>query len=464
MTPWFLRLFFSFWLTIIVAIGLTHWALNWVDQQPKAQYQDPHQQKREYHQLLKSLRIAAQTDSDLEFRMRLQNLPDNIIWHYQNSQQASFYGQGRHAGRWHAERIEKQLVVALEQLNERRRIRHDYRRHWILATRLGPDINSARLGLAIPKPAPPWQQQLERSRSLQVLFALIATGLLCYWLSRRWTAPIRELRRATRQLAAGDWSHRLPTPKSNDEFARLTEDFNHMVDALQESRRGQQQLLRDVSHELRTPLARIQAALGLVQQQQSHSGNEDNKRALDGIEQECQRLDGMIDELLQEFRPVTLDDSIDLSVMLTTLVDNNQLELEAKGLSCDLATAPLPAPIQANAKLLYSALENVLRNAIRHSPEGASIEIDLEQENDNIIVSIRDRGAGVEEPELKRLFQPFYRADSHRDRRAGGYGLGLAIAQRASRAHRGQITASNANPGLCIRLSLPSQLLQTEAP
>lgn len=462
MTPWFLRLFLSFWLTIIAAIGVTHWALNWVAQQPQALYQDPHQQKHEYHLLMRTLIRAAQSDSDLQFRMRLQTLPDNIIWQYQNSDQQSFRGHGRDADRWHAKHIETQLSDALDHLQDRRRLRRDYRRYWILATRLGPSADSAKLALAIPKPAPPWQQQIKRSRSLQLLFAFLATGLLCYWLTRRWTAPIRELRQATRQLAAGDWSHRLPAPKGKDEFAKLTEDFNHMVEALQESRQGQQQLLRDVSHELRTPLARIQAALGLVQQTRSERDDDTSTAALNAIDQECQRLDGMIDELLQEFRPVTLDDSIDLSVMLSTLVDNNRLELEAKDLSCELKLSPLPAPIQANAKLLYSGLENILRNAIRHSPEETPIQVRLEKRDTDIFVEIRDRGPGVDESELQRLFQPFYRADGHRDRRAGGYGLGLAIAQRAARAHRGQIRASNASPGLCVTLRLPYELLQAD--
>lgn len=462
MTPWFLRLFFGFWLTIIAAIGLTHWALTWANEQPKVQHQDPHEQRREYHRLLKDLRQAAASNSEPEFQKRLQELPDNISWQYRSSSGHHLSGQAKHEGRWHSQHIDEQLADAVRALDQQRRVRRDYRRHWILASRLGPDANSGRLSMAIPKPAPPWQQQLQRNRSLQLLIALLATGLLCYWIARRWTAPIRELRQATRQLASGDWSHRLPRPNSNDEFARLTEDFNHMVDALQESRRGQQQLLRDVSHELRTPLARIQAATGLAQQRLIQTSEENETPELDSIEQECQRLDGMIDELLQEFRPVTLEDSIDLSMMLSTMVDNNQLELEAKSLNCDSQLEALPAPIQANAKLLYSALENIFRNAIRHSPEGGRIDILMQQENDAICVAIRDQGPGVAEDELTRLFQPFYRADSHRDRRDGGYGLGLSIAQRAARAHRGEIAASNAEPGLCVSLKLPRHLLQGE--
>lgn len=463
MTPWFLRLFFGFWLTIIAAIGLTHWAMNWVDQQPQAEYRDAHEQKREYYQLLKELRIAAQTDTELEFRIRLQQLPENVSWYYQNNDQEIYKGRGRKADRWHGEHIEAQLTDAIQSLERQRRLRRDYRRHWIMATRLGPGSDSARLGMAIPKPAPPWQQQLERSRSLQLIFAFLATGLLCYWLTRRWTAPIRDLRQATRQLAAGDWSHRLPPPNSNDEFARLTEDFNDMIDALQEARRGQQQLLRDVSHELRTPLARIQAALGLAQQRQGQmNGPEVDSPELDSIEQECQLLDGMIDELLQEFRPITLDDSIDLEAMLAAMIDNNRLEIDAKSLQCDQRLDPLPGPLRANAKLLYSALENIFRNAIRHSPQQSRISVALYLHATDIRIEITDQGPGVAEEELKRLFQPFYRADSHRDRRDGGYGLGLAIAQRAARAHRGEIAANNAEPGLCVSLKLPCHLLQGE--
>jgi two-component system sensor histidine kinase CpxA len=296
-----------------------------------------------------------------------------------------------------------------------------------------------------------------------LIIAVISSGLVCYFLAWYMTKPVALLRAATQQLAAGDLSARAgdPNSKRRDEIAGLMRDFDTMAARLENLVKAQSRLLNDISHELRSPLARLNVALGLARQR---SGPE-SAAMLERIELEASRLNELIGRLLILARledgeqrvpttPVRLDD-----VVLSVAED---AEFEAQARHCHVRSS-IPEGewgVRGEASLLHSAVENVVRNAIRYTREGSTVEIDLEKtENANgaeAVVKVGDCGCGVPPDALEKLFQPFYRIDDDRGRLTGGVGLGLAITERAVRFHGGTVSAANrAEGGLLVEIRLP---------
>ncbi len=293
--------------------------------------------------------------------------------------------------------------------------------------------------------------------AIPLLFALLVSLFLSFLLAGYLSRPIKRLSMATRQLAQGNLTHRVRADLGGrqDELSDLAADFDDMADRLQQLLDAQRQLLSDVSHELRSPLARIQIALDLARQK--NAGSEE----IDRIETESQRLNELIAQLLslnhvgveaisERFTDVCLQD------LLQDIVDEVVYEAEPAGKQISLHIAA-GAFLPADESLLGSALENVLRNALRHTPENTAVA-------GNIRIVIRDHGPGLAEDMLEKVFQAFVRADEARNRTHGGYGLGLAIARRAVQAHAGDIKADNhADGGLQVSIELPVESI-TAAP
>jgi two-component system sensor histidine kinase CpxA len=281
----------------------------------------------------------------------------------------------------------------------------------------------------------------------QDLWLIGAIALLCYWLARHLTEPVRRLQKAVERFGQGDLSTRFETAR-RDELGDLARTFNRMADRIQTLLAAQRRLLLDISHELRSPLARLGVAVELAR------SGEDRGGALDRIQKEADRLNSLVGELLQvtraegdpsslRFEPVRLDD------LVRDIVETNRIEATARGSELKLEmNAALQ--IQGEPELLRRAIENVIRNAIRHAPAGTAVEVTATGRS----VLVRDYGPGVPEPALERIFDPFYRVENDRNRSSGGVGLGLAIARRAGELHKGAIRARNANPGLLIEIAL----------
>ena len=296
-----------------------------------------------------------------------------------------------------------------------------------------------------------------------LLILVLSSGLVCYFLSWYLAKPIVRLRAATRQLAAGDLSARAGAPASSrrDEVAGLMRDFDGMAERLENLVKAQSRLLNDISHELRSPLARLNVALGLARRR---SGAERDEM-LERIELEASRLNELIGRILTLARLEDGEQEVPRTpVPLNELVLNvaEDAEFEAQARHCHVRTE-IPESdwdVRGNASLLHSAIENVVRNAIRYTHEGGTVEIRLQRtEGPNgpeALLQIRDCGPGVPEGALEKLFEPFYRLDDARGRLTGGVGLGLAIAQRAVRFHGGRVAASNrAEGGLLVEIHLP---------
>ena len=302
---------------------------------------------------------------------------------------------------------------------------------------------------------------------LAILIAIISSGLVCYILARYLTSPIAQLRAATQKLASGDLTARAGVPGSrrHDEMAELMRDFDRMAERLENLVNAQSRLLTDISHELRSPLARLNVALALARQR---SGPEAGT-ALDRIDRETNRLNELIQKLLTVARLEAGAELIEkLPVHLEQIVRDiaKDAAFEAQSRHCQVeATIVDDCVVIGSASLLHSAIENVVRNAIRYTHEGTSVQVRLEQgvgiEGDSLqgpeaVVRVTDSGPGVPEDALDKLFRPFYRIDDARGRQTGGVGLGLAITDRAVRLHGGTIRVANRpQGGLVVELRLP---------
>ena len=286
--------------------------------------------------------------------------------------------------------------------------------------------------------------------------ALLLTSLLvCYALAAYLSSPIQKIRRATQKLAEGELSTRVGDKFGNrrDELAVLAKDFDVMAERIESLVTSQQRLSRDVSHELRSPLARMNVALEIAKQK----SNGHSSPLLERIEAESNRLNEMISRLLTLSRLETGSQDferaeIDLKALVEQLVSDADFEANAVGKSVRIEQTT-KCHIIGSEELVASAIENVLRNAVRYTRDGTTVEVSLVSKDGLATVSVRDHGGGVPEDELKKLFRPFYRVGEARDRGSGGTGLGLAIAEQAIKAHKGQIKARNYNGGLVVEIS-----------
>jgi two-component system sensor histidine kinase CpxA len=318
--------------------------------------------------------------------------------------------------------------------------------------RLVPDFQGVTLGRILQRP---------RVIALPFILAALVSGIVCFLLARYLTAPLGKLRRATEAYAAGELDTRVaPTLGARkDEVADLAHAFDRMAQRLQELMTSQRQLLSDVSHELRSPLARVQVALGLARQRAEGRAAVE----LDRIEHEAENLNDLIGQLLSLARlesgvTPAARERVDLAELVANVAGDADFEARATDRRVEIAQT-VPAVIDGDARLLHSALENIVRNSVRYTAAGTAVDVSLERDRDrpdSWRITIRDHGPGVPEAMLPRLFEPFVRVGDARDRASGGYGLGLAIAKKAIRLHGGEVFARNEpDGGLCVIVTLP---------
>lgn len=288
---------------------------------------------------------------------------------------------------------------------------------------------------------------------LRLAVAVLVSGLICYGLSHLLTRRLKQLRKASHLLAQGNLETRLNVrERGGDETDELARGFNTMAAQLQERIEAQKQLLSDVSHELRSPLARLRVALALAQESDNKS-----EQNLQRIEQETQRLEDLISQLLNSrSESLTLDSHIDLVGLLDQLCKDATFEGRQQGKTVEFTHQAAEAVIASSGDLLHKGFDNVLRNAIRHCPDNSSVKVALKKHSGNYLIEVQDSGPGIPEQELNKIFDAFYRVDAARSREQGGYGLGLSIARRAIESHGGNIRAENTSEGLLVSIFLPS--------
>lgn len=296
-------------------------------------------------------------------------------------------------------------------------------------------------------------------RIVVLVFAMLISGLVCWSLARYVSKPVERLQSSARSLAAGNLEARVGEEFSRrrDELGVLARDFDVMADHIRNLLASKEDLLRGMSHELRSPLARLRVALGLARRP-----GENLPRQLDRIELEAERLDTLIGQMLQlsqlrAAEPVLAREIIELPTLLSEVVEDARLEASAMNKTVEWASHA-NLSLEGDHRLLRSAIENVLRNAVRFTAPGTAVRVKMTQERMNACITIEDSGPGVPESELQFIFEPFYRVAESRDRDSGGTGLGLAITSRIVALHGGKVTARNRSEGgLLVSIDLPAR-------
>ncbi len=281
---------------------------------------------------------------------------------------------------------------------------------------------------------------------------LLTVAVLCWPLAFHIGSPLRSLAKVVERFGQGELATRAQLTRK-DEIGNLARSFNRMADRIETLLTAERRLLQDVSHELRSPLARLSFATELV------ATEPDRDKAIQRIRKEVSRLSLLVGSLLEMTRaegdPATAQRrEFLLDEIMRDLVEDCTVESAARG--CRIAyVSSKNVSLTGDPELIRRATENVLRNAIRYSPEGATVDVEVGTDSGFAKVRIADKGPGVPEAELTRIFEPFYRVDDSRTASTGGVGLGLAIAMRAVRLHNGSIEASNLNPGFLVTIRIP---------
>ena len=293
--------------------------------------------------------------------------------------------------------------------------------------------------------------------ALPLLVLLLGSLLFSAGLAFYLTRPLQHLRDATQRFAGGDLDSRVMDKMAGrrDEIVDLAADFDQMAEQVQQLIAGQQRLLNDVSHELRSPLARLQLAVALGRQQPEQFEN-----MMGRVEKESQRLDTLVGELLTLSRLEAAVDNIeqdyfDVMGLVSLICSDAEFEGKELGKSVTFDTGS-ECLLKGSIELLRRAIENIIRNAVFYTAENSRVSVSLIERPTELILTVSDEGSGVKEAELSQLFLPFVRMGHEQNSDIPGYGLGLAIAARAIALHKGTIQAMNRESGgLCITVRLP---------
>jgi two-component system, OmpR family, sensor histidine kinase CpxA len=302
----------------------------------------------------------------------------------------------------------------------------------------------------------------------QLPVAIVVFGITTFVLVLLLVRPIGRLRIAARALASGELATRVAKPDGEerifggDEIQGLVHDFNYMAEQLERLVGAQKILVRDVSHELRSPLARLSVALELAREEAPAS----MQGHLQRIDREAGRLNLLIGQLLrlssiEATNASSHTDRFTLHGLVEELLPD--AEYEAQQRCCKIQVLEHSGcTLQGNQELIYRAIENIVRNAIRYTRQDTVVELKIRCEERAgvrmVTLDVSDSGPGIPETELENVFRPFYRVDTARQQDTGGFGVGLAIADRAVRLHHGEVRARNRpEGGLTISLSLPCQ-------
>ena len=291
---------------------------------------------------------------------------------------------------------------------------------------------------------------------------LILIALTGYWISSRSLRPVDEMTKAARSIGAGNLSGRLPVPPARDELSRLAEAWNEMLGRLEESFARMQRFTADAAHELRTPLAALQTTADLALHRERSAA--EYRDALTDVRGIAGRINRLAESLLAVARgegapaPHQLS-QVDLASLLHEVTTEMRPLFDDKLLRLEVDVPTHPIHLQADADGLRRLAAILLDNALKFSSSGDTVKVCIDDGPNSLAVIVSDTGCGIPQESLTRIFDRFYRVDQSRDRKTGGYGLGLAIAQQIARTHHGRIEASSIlGEGSTFRLRLPRSI------
>ena len=287
--------------------------------------------------------------------------------------------------------------------------------------------------------------------------AFVISGVISWWLAIKTVRPIQDIAFASGLHDEEDFLSKIDVKilKRPDEIGELARQLQLSGIKIQELIKKQKDLLRDVSHEVRTPLARLQIATETLQLDAG------DKRALNQIKDEILIIDQLVQDLLHlsHFDRPSKSHQIKnfkVNTLVDEFIERSKILASTKNLSItSSSTNTNNVDVKGNKFLLDRALDNLMSNAIRHSPNNSEIEIKTEIDNENCYISISDQGEGVIEESLEKIFEPFHRLDTSRNRETGGFGLGLSLVKQIVELHKGSVNAFNHPNGLLVKLSIP---------
>jgi signal transduction histidine kinase len=325
---------------------------------------------------------------------------------------------------------------------------------------IGPPVLDGRLVVVEPSPDGRYRLIVLASPPFNIwafvpYYLLILAAVVCVsWLMAIGIVrPVRHVARAVARFGQGDLTMRVDA-RRRDEIGDLGRAFNEMAQRIETLLTAERRLLQDISHELRSPLARLNIGIELARRA------DDREAAAARLQKEADRLTALVGALIDVTR-MEGDPAAHAfeTVSACEIVDGvvKGCELEANARHCRIVVHnQTTRALLAHRELLWRAIENVVRNAIRYAPQETAVTVDTLDAGPDVTITVRDIGPGVPEADLARLAQPFFRVDEARDAASGGVGLGLSIASRAVQLHHGTLRVENAHPGLRVRLTLPA--------
>jgi two-component system sensor histidine kinase CpxA len=300
--------------------------------------------------------------------------------------------------------------------------------------------------------------ELQRGNfAVRLILIILFSVLVCFWLSRTMTQRIRRVQYAVHRMLVGDYQANPSLSKlGTDELGLLAKDVAQLSTRLADSELARKQMLSDISHELRSPLARLDVATELTRDFAPHAS-----RYLDRIDKESVRMNELIEQIIRiqslQMQQYTIEDLeselVHIPDIITEIGQDVCFEFQNKHVHWQWQSPMSSWTVLGNQEQLHSALENVIRNAFMHTPPNSTVMVEVskiktDDHTKAIQICITDEGGGVAEGDLERIFQPFVRLDSDRNRQTGGYGLGLAIVHAVIMAHKGQLSAHNRKDGI----------------
>jgi len=306
-------------------------------------------------------------------------------------------------------------------------------------------------------------EALDRFRLL-LLFAapllLVAASAGGYWLSTRALSPVDEISRAAQRISIENLADRLPVSQTGDQLQRLSETLNAMFSRLDAAVRRITQFTADASHELRAPVSLIRTTAEVAVQKEDRTAQE-YFQALQEIVSESERTSQVVDSLMLLARADSGTETLECAdIDACTIVREAAAQGEKLARNHDLGfTLSLPntrVPVEADSSALRRALLILIDNAVKYTPRGGLVTVELNTSTGFAIVSVSDTGIGIAREEVPHIFDRFWRADKTRSREEGGAGLGLSIAKWIVETHRGSIAVeSEPGKGSTFRVRVP---------
>lgn len=309
--------------------------------------------------------------------------------------------------------------------------------------------------IRLPQRMRPGGYWMYASLLLQIALPMLLLVILSIVIYRHVMSPLRQLEKATQQFSEGDFAVRVRDTlgKRNDEMVTLAATFDSMAVRIGQQIQTQRHLTSDLSHELRTPLARIELALSMAEH--THP----DEVSLQRIRYECQQMRELVEDTLTlawlaNERPTLRSESLDLTDLIDSIVENARFEFPHHFIAVNVPESALLQ--QTSHRALGQAIENILRNALTHTPEQKTVELRLQKQAEHYLLQVDDRGPGVPPEHLQNIFKPFFRLHQLKDNPKKGFGVGLALAQRQVEATGGKLWAQiNKYGGLSMIMLLP---------